>query len=190
MIRRLTTYAKPIILAILVFTCISIAAPRETHAWDISKVLAVPNRTQDNTNWCWAASARMVLLYRNGSAPTQCDLINWYYGIWNCPNWTGTVYMVATILRHYGLSQSEGFQGTLTMSQIQYQIDQYQPVVAAWWTSWLGGHMVVIKGYYRDNFGDTVYWNDPANGNTGSGSYQWFLKEPGHTWNYTVWKNR
>jgi hypothetical protein len=192
MLRRFTSYAKPVILAILVYACIGVAIPRETHAWELQRVLPVPLLPQQKPNWCWVASARMVLMYKNGTAPSQCALVNWYHGTWDCSDWSGTVYQVASILRGHGLKQSEGFWGTLSMVDIRYQIDRYQPVIAAWSWSWTSGHMVVLRGYYSDNYGDTVYWLDPApnSGGYGAGSYQWFVHQPNHhTWTYTVWKN-
>jgi hypothetical protein len=188
MSRRFTTYAKPMILAILVYACLGIAMPRETRAWSAYKVLSVPSIGQLESNWCWAASTQAVLAYKGISA-SQCKIVNIAKGTTSCSDVTGTVYNVSHVLHYYGFAQADAFSGKLSMTQIQSEIDAYRPVVAAWWTTWTGGHMVTIRGYYRDNYGDNVYFVNPANGGFYDvRDYWWFEKEPNHTWTFTVWR--
>ena len=194
MYRSISTYAKPILLAIIVYACLGIALPRQAQATIVEKYLSVPDRRQEQSLWCWGASGQMVLAYK-GITASQCGVVYWgkYPRYTSCGNRVGDVYEVAQALRHYGLSQSNGDAGSLTMLQIKGEIDASRPVVAAWWTSWFGGHMVVIRGYkwnYRDNT-RIVYYVDPDPDN---GGYKWlhydqFYKAPDHTWTFTTWKN-
>ena len=38
-------------------------------------ILDIPNKPQESTNWCWAASLQMVILYLNKQEISQCEIV-------------------------------------------------------------------------------------------------------------------
>ena len=46
--------------------------------------LNVPLIKQEQTWWCWAACAQMVMRYYGNDLAAQCDFANWAFGQTNC----------------------------------------------------------------------------------------------------------
>lgn len=136
-------------------------------------VLSVPLYYQEHSNWCWAASASMVLDYSGGNYyVAQCDLANYSFGInyacgnndfyWNSSanqgNWN---YYVDDAMNYFwGSTQFYQQNGYMSLSSLQYSIDSNKPFIMSWrWTAG-GAHDVVVTGYS----GNYVYFNDPWDG--------------------------
>ncbi|MHA6480802.1 papain-like cysteine protease family protein [Paenibacillus sp. strain BS8-2] len=119
-----------------------------------------PAHQQGYSNWCWAASSTSILDYYD-IVGTQCGIVQIGNNSKNCPNVTGSVYDAQDALDHFGVS-SDYYNGSLSWSNIQDQIDSGLPIYVSWgWTAG-GGHAVVIYGY--SNSGSYVNYMDPATG--------------------------
>ncbi|SFK48433.1 C39 family peptidase [Lysobacter sp. cf310] len=134
-------------------------------------VLNVPLHMQEHSNWCWAASATMILQY-HGRPLAQCTFVNKAFNInyacgnstfyWNSPanqgNWN---YYVDDHMNYYwGGMRFYQQNGYLSQADLQYRINANKPFIMSWRWSNGGGHDVVVKGYS----GSYVYFNDPWDG--------------------------
>lgn len=135
-------------------------------------VLSVPTYYQEHSNWCWAASAQMILKFHNKSV-AQCSMANYSFGInyacgnttfyWNSRanqgNWN---YYVDDMMNYYwGSTRFYQQNGSITQSSLQTRINASKPFIMSWRWSSGGAHDVVVKGYS----GSYVYFNDPWDGN-------------------------
>lgn len=131
----------------------------------------VPLYYQEHSNWCWAASATMVLNY-HGRSVAQCTFVNASFNInyacgngefyWNSPanqgNWN---WNVDDGMNYFWGNQSfYQTNGYLSMGSVQWYINNHKPFVMSWRWSGGGGHDVVLTGYSDD----LVHINDPWNG--------------------------
>ncbi len=137
------------------------------------KILSVPQRQQEHSQWCWAGSSQMMLNFK-GKTPTQCAMVNYSLGInyacqsatfdWNSyanqPNYTSAI---TSIMNAWGVPAATA-SGSFNLATVQGQINASKPMTILW--SWRGGggHFVVLKGYN----GSYLYFNDPW---PGSGTY-------------------
>jgi uncharacterized protein YvpB len=134
-------------------------------------VLSVPLYYQEHSNWCWAASASMILGY-HGKGVAQCSLANYSFGInyacgnstfyWNnsanSGNWN---YYVDDAMNHFwGSTRFYQVNGYQSQSSLQTRINNNKPFIMSWRWSSGGAHDVVVKGYS----GSYVYFNDPWDG--------------------------
>lgn len=128
-------------------------------------VLNVPWIKQEQTQWCWAACAQMVLRYSGNLTVRQCDFVNWLFGLSDCCAAGSTSLcnrpcQVADVCRVYsafGLRCSYS-NGTVSFGGLQFEIDQGRPVEAGLaWTGG-GGHVVIVRGWYDDG---KIHVNDP-----------------------------
>lgn len=175
-------------LALLSFFSISLAlgsiilAPVErTSASNGSKILGVQSQQQQQTNWCWAASAQSVLSF-NGINDTQCGIVeNVYY---SCYNWQAHISSVSSLLTSYGVSNTY-HSSAIGWNDVVNSINGLDPLIARWAWDAGGGHMVTIRGYKND--GNRIYYIDPATGDYLSIDFNSFTRLPGsHTWTHTV----
>lgn len=135
-------------------------------------VLNLGLKQQEHSNWCWAASASMILKYSGNLNVAQCSLANYSFGInyacgnttfyWNSNanqgNWN---YYVDDAMNYYWGStrfyQQNGYQ---SQTSLQTRINNNKPFIMSWRWSSGGAHDVVVKGYS----GSYVYFNDPWDG--------------------------
>jgi hypothetical protein len=172
---------------LLLLSAVVLATPKHVGAGVIaSKYLSVPAIAQEKSNWCWAASARAVLLFINGSADSQCILVSIIYP--GCPNYTGSLTDVNQILNKYWVTGT-WVNSSIAFSSITYHINNSHPEIARWGWDGGGGHMLTIRGYYRDdNIGQQdISYIDPGDGSYNYTSYSWFLRGGGHTWTDTLY---
>ena len=135
-------------------------------------VLSVPLYYQEHSNWCWAASASMILKYSGNLNVAQCSLANYSFGInyacgnstfyWNSNanqgNWN---YYVDDAMNYYwGATRFYQQNGYLSQTSLQTRINNSKPFIMSWRWSSGGAHDVVVKGYS----GSYVYFNDPWDG--------------------------
>lgn len=65
--------------------------------------------SQQETLWCWAAAAKMVIYHRSGSnSPTQCAIVKYGKDTTGCANVTGTFLDLQQSISHYGYNTSIG----------------------------------------------------------------------------------
>ncbi len=177
--------------AILVAVLLLLAVPSGEGA-----VLAVPERFQEHSQWCWAGSAQAVLYYY-GQTPTQCAIANWAWSRSDCcgnltfdwnhacnqPNdMYGASGSLQDILAHWGVN-SNARAYALTEGTVTSEINAGRPFVIRWgWTSG-GGHFVDGRGIT----GSTVSYMDPWPGNGyETASYSWVVNDGSHTWTHSL----
>lgn len=170
---------KKMLTSVALLVLASVAAQAQ------SRVLNVPSRVQEHSQWCWAATSKMVLDFRGGEAATQCQLVNYAMGInyacgsryfdWNSyANRPAPTSWITSLLNAGGVpayTQS----GSLSLTNVQRLINANKPMVILWTWKYGGGHFVTLKGYNGSNLlfqdpwpGDGAYWRSHAatvNGN-------------------------
>lgn len=152
----------------------------------VAQVLAVPQKNQEQSQWCWDATSQAVLEYY-GVYKTQTEIAqygtegandwNYLYGSTTAPTRNG----VDLILNHFGGIVSTGQANWFTLEFIKAEIASRRPIPIRWkWNSG-GGHILVIHGV-ADSL---VYLMDPWNGPTIS-MYAWVRQGSTHTWTHSL----
>ena len=158
------------------------------------KILNVPVKVQEQTNWCWAGSSSAIFSYfskdikqcyiaDNGrstqtccSAPAGCDQsISMFL---SNPS-------IKTVLRHWCFS-SAGVASYLSYADVREQIDAMHPFIIRYqWTAGGGGHFIVLRGY--NTKGQKVYLMDPGAGKGyGIFTYASVKGDANHNWTHTL----
>ncbi len=133
---------------------------------------------QEKSNWCWAAATDMVAeyYYRQTQEPklkevTQCELANGLFGSSDCCksdpgsssgkcNQGCEVTDVSAVYKTLEIG-AQFRNRSLTLKELQLEIDADRPVqVGFQWTGG-GGHVVIVIGYGWDEAGDFLIVNDP-----------------------------
>src|ERR1700737_2894780 len=143
---------------------------------------------QKMDNWCWAASAKMVLLYLGQQVP-QCSQANDRFGYSNCcitvtpkacnqPGWPE--------FEKHALSYKRTSSAAISLKELKDQIAlKKNPIAFAWkWTGGGGGHMMVAVGYASVDAEDFIEVNNPWEPNIGSRqrmTYDEFVSAVDHT---------
>jgi len=166
-----------------------------------AQVLNVPLVIQEQTNWCWVASSKCVLDYF-GYVNAQCTIAEytrtvatWHnFGTMNCCtdpsqgcnywnyNW-GYAGSIEDILNHFGNLHTNNLVTSLTIAQIQTEINAARPFIFRWgWYSG-GGHFLVGHGIS----GTDMYYMNPLPGyGYEISNYYWVLDDgSSHTWTHT-----
>ena len=187
---------RPSIIAVIIFLaslCSGLSA----------QVLSVAETFQEHNEWCWDASSACVLNYY-GNVQTQCDIANYAWTRSDCcandtfawqhpcnnPNYlyswiaSGTVQ---DVLSNFGGIVSNGSGGSISLSEIQTDINNEEPFIFLWQWSTTGGHILVGHGV----LGNTVYYMDPWPGEGFHfATYPWMQNGTGdegtHTWSETL----
>jgi len=166
-----------------------------------------PSYNQEQSNWCWAASAKMVYWnYKPGSI-NQCDAVNvsksneFNTGCNNLANsYTSACTSPSTfnnpqalygcsgslqsILSSYGIS-STSYGSSLSASTVAANTSTKKIMIARWGWNNGGGHFVVINRYKNGN----VYFNNPLSGSV-IWSYNTFKTANGQgNWTHTLKMN-
>jgi len=160
--------------------------------------IGVTLATQEHSNWCWAASSKMVLDYYS-SVQTQCAIANWAWGRSDCCgnsefNWSHTCNQsncmyggsgcIDNILSHWGVS-SVGQSSVFSQDTVVSEINGCRPFVMRFGWTGGGGHFLVSYGY--DTSGTYVDYMDPWPGNGVTKKlYTWVVSASDHTWTHTL----
>jgi hypothetical protein len=147
-----------------------------------AQILTVPQKNQEQSQWCWAATSQAVLEYY-GISKTQTEIAqygtngtndwNWLYGSTTGPTRNG----VDLILNHFGSISSTGQANWCTLEFITAELTGRRPVPIRWGWDAGGGHILVIHGV-ADSL---VYLMDPWYGPT-INTYAWVRRGSTHTW--------
>ncbi|HYD81781.1 MAG TPA: C39 family peptidase [Paucimonas sp.] len=168
------------------------------------KQLSVPTIIQEHSNWCWAGSSKAVLHFY-AKYPSQCQIVNWAYGInyacgntdfyWNStantPNaMYGTNGSLQSILNAWGVSNS-AYGYASSWSSVVWDINNNRPFVIRYgWTSG-GGHFIVGDGWETWNGTNYIYTMNPWPGEgQGYRTYASAVSAPDHKWTHTLRMNR
>jgi ABC-type bacteriocin/lantibiotic exporter with double-glycine peptidase domain len=156
-------------------------------AW--AAVLNVPQKYQEQTNWCWSACSQAILEYY-GTKRTQTQIAqygtdganewNWLYGSSSSPTRNG----INLILNHFAGLATTPYASTLSQLRVATEIKAHRPFVIRWGWDSGGGHFVVGKGID----GDYLYLMDPWYGPT-INTYSWVCQGSTHTWTHTLTLN-
>lgn len=168
-------------------------------AYAASVSIAVPERAQEHSEWCWAGSSKAVLDYY-GTSITQCTIANWAWSRSDCCgntdfNWSHSCnqpnYMYGTsgslqgILSHWGVN-STARSNVLSWSEAQSEINAKRPYVMRFgWTNG-GGHFLDGYGYDTTSPGYVNYMDPwPGHGYT-KALYSSTVSASDHTWTHTL----
>ena len=162
------------------------------------KIINIPQIIQEQSNWCWAACAEMVIRYHNESATQQCELANELFNRTECcsdpssPN-CNRPCETRDISNLYSRKHihSKFVENAVTFSKLQSEIDADRPVeVVYFWRDWeKPGHSVIVRGWRIEDKEEFVHVNDPADTPTtmsGLVAYSELLTPYGEgDWSYT-----
>ncbi|MBD3271652.1 MAG: hypothetical protein GF384_03830 [Elusimicrobia bacterium] len=149
-------------------------------------VLNVPQKYQEENQWCWAGTSQAILEYY-GFVYTQTEIAqygtggdntwNWLYGETTSPTRRG----IDLILDYFGNITTQPYNYALSQTLVTQEIDADRPFVVRWgWTSG-GGHFVVGHGIENS----TMYLMDPWSGAT-IDDYDWVVSGSGHVWTHSL----
>lgn len=155
-------------------------------ASSLATVLNVPQYNQEQDQWCWNASAQMVLAFY-GHSYSQTTIASWAVGGQNIPNYLygstdSSMHGDDEILQHFGSIASTGHGSALSLSETTTEIGSSKPIMIRWGWYNGGGHIAVIHGVS----GNTVYVRDPWPDNGSQvQSYEWVCHPYGNTGSWT-----
>ena len=176
-----------------------ICAAQFAHAqW---RILNVPLVTQQHSEWCWAGSSQAILNYY-GESPSQCQIVNWAYGInyacgssyfdWNsyanAPNSLfGGGGSVQDILWNYGGISNYAYNYAISWNSVVNDINNNRPFVIRYgWTNG-GGHIMVGRGYETWNGTNYIYIMNPWPGEGQTyDTYDDAVSSYDHNWTHTL----
>lgn len=140
---------------------------------DAGGYLAITNYQQNQSNWCWATAAEVVIKYEKGTTVSQCTLVNAAMGTKTCGNVQANDAQVKALLLKY-LSAATISNGNLAYATLAGNIDVNRPILAhiVWATG--GGHMVTINayenGYNNGQAASTIVDYSNSDGAVGNGT--------------------
>lgn len=170
--RACARHAAAALGAIALLGGCGIDEPRSAHQRALegsSRVLAVPLLPQQTNQWCWAASAEMMMRHLSQDVP-QCLQANYRLGRGDCCTQPVPVECVKPgwpEFDKHDFSARTTDDGALSFAQLKAQIDQGLPVGFSWGWSGGGGHMMVAIGYRTANGKNYVTIHDPWPPNQG-----------------------
>jgi hypothetical protein len=134
---------------------VAVAPPPVQASLDLTRIRLIP---QEQSQWCWAASSEMVLLYLLQVDTSQCKLANeTKIAAQDCcpknPNCDLAVYP-DVLFRNRKVS-FRSFGDALPLSRLENEIAQNRPVAFSWNYNRGGAHMMVAIGYKTEG-GDTL----------------------------------
>ena len=139
------------------------------------KTINVPQIKQEQSNWCWAACAEMVLRYYDDSTVRQCEFANELFNRTECclepsiPACNRPCEMpdISNLYSRKHI-RSEFVDKAISFSKLQSEIDADRPVEVAYFWKDLGkpGHSVIVRGWRIDGQEEFVHVNDPADSPT------------------------
>lgn len=127
-------------------------------------LLNVPLIQQKTDQWCWAASAEMIMTY-HGNPESQCNQANHKFGRTNCCSLPTPMICVQPAwpeYNRYGFHFYTTRMGqALSWEELKREIDLNRPVSFSWgWTDG-GGHMMDAVGYVENATQKLVAIHDP-----------------------------
>lgn len=146
---------------------------------DSPTTISVTVYQQENTNWCWAACAKMVGKYYSGTAISQSNIVKYIKGV--------VVNEMATVTqtKNAATYASSGWKtfsimssGSVSFSTIQTKINAGKLMISACGVysggTRIGGHMMVLNGWNSGN-ANYVYFVNPQDGYSYARTYSAFI---------------
>lgn len=126
--------------------------------------LNIPRQKQQQSKWCWAASASMCHS-RYGINTTQKEIVKAVKG--SAVNQTAKAREMAKAIQAGGIPSR--CEGILSEQRIKSDADQGKPFIFAWYWNKGGGHALCYDGYQNSQY----YVIDPwQNNGTSAHSYR------------------
>jgi len=166
--------------------------PCATTGCPTQKILSVTAIRQEQTNWCWAATAQAIMGF-HGTSVRQCDLANWLFSQSTCCsnpgsaacNRAATNAEQSRVYSHWGFSNTP-VNSSISFTTVKNEICNNRPIKFGWaWTGG-GGHALTMRGYY-DGTTDYVYYIDPGDASYNYNAYSWVVSGGNHTWSTTTY---
>ena len=171
---------------------------------------------QEQTQWCWAATTRMIdWAYSSVTPPSQCSIVNaanntcdgWFNVCCNTlngsrpsactdplgSNFPNSMYgcngSLSWLLNNYA-GANTSYSSSLAYSTVRTNLGNKKMMVARWgWTSG-GGHFVVIYGNYTSSTGTNyIRYANPGSGSKVSESDAYFRSNSSRTWTHSIAMN-
>ena len=147
-------------------------------------VLSVPQKYQEQDQWCWAATSQAILEYY-GAVLSQTTIAQYGTGgvnTWNYLYGSDSTHTgIDMILSHFAGLATTVYSTSISLSSLAGEISAARPTVVRWGWDSGGGHFVVVRGIDSS----TVYLMDPWYGPTVN-SYDWVCHGSSHTWTDTL----
>jgi hypothetical protein len=163
--KRSSMKKQLLVLSIMIYSNIALAQYYPVN-------LNIENLPQENTAWCWAATAQQVIKWINGTSPDQCELVASAYrrDVGKCCespetcDLAGNLQQIQFLIRKYGGHHSSIappadaliLYNTLTSGKAIILFLQTTPYI---------GHYVVLTGmeFIQTPYGPNavMYINDP-----------------------------
>ena len=176
---------------------LALAMPMAMAQW---RTLSVPLTTQEHSQWCWSASSKAILSYYWANYPSQCQIVNWAYGLnyacgnttfdWNSPaNQPNAMYgssgSVQNILANWSVPNT-AINNYLSWNTVVSDINANRPFVIRYGWTGGGGHIMVGRGYETYNGVNYVYIMNPwpGEGQTWR-TYASAVSASDHRWTHT-----
>jgi hypothetical protein len=157
-------------------------------------VLPIPEVIQSESNWCWAACSRGIMMYY-GVDWSQCEIAHVVrackeWGIDDCCLNPGSMYCnqpnyaidtlpcgIPWVLVNMGGLNGYNVGGPHSKSSIVSYINAGKPFMMGWSWPGGGGHALVGRGIVGNN----VYYINPAQGyGYQVANYDWVVSAPNH----------
>jgi len=153
--------------------------------------VSVPQINQEQTEWCWAACAQMVLQFYGDSTVQQCDLATQLFGEPTCCSDPSSALCnePAQVPDIAGVYASRGRNANLVIGSVPFEtlqdeINANRPVEIGFAWNDGTGHQALVCGWNVDDTGPYLLVNDPRWGSGavyyvnlvaayGWGSWQW-----------------
>lgn len=75
--------------------------------------------SQQESNWCWAAAAKIMVQRVQGTSPSQCTLVQRGKNITTCPNQTGTMAQMSAAIYTSGVTTYGTYTGTVGWTTVR-----------------------------------------------------------------------
>jgi hypothetical protein len=176
---------------------LALSMPMAMAQW---RTLSVPLTTQEHSQWCWAGSSKAILSYYWANYPSQCQIVNWAYGLnYACGNTTfdwysaanqpnsmyGTAGSVQNILAHWSVPNT-AINNYLSWNTVVSDINANRPFVIRYGWTGGGGHIMVGRGYETYNGVNYVYIMNPWPGEGQTyRTYASAVSAYDHNWTHT-----
>lgn len=188
--RQYTRILVATLLACLALLGATGQAQARPSAYPTDWLLGVPSIRQDG-NWCTAASCVSILGYY-GTNISQCTFVSWVRG--DCDT-SVAVSMEdgQSGLAHWHICSTAKYDGPLSFGMvISETYANRRPIFAVQtWPAIGQAHAMVIDGYTTEGqYGETLYYMNPAWGTHEWSAYSVFKGGAGYTWDRTLYQMR
>lgn len=96
--------------------------------------------SQQESNWCWAAGAKMIVQKVQGTSPSECTLVKYGKGASACGNVTGTMNEMAGAIYTAGVTTYGTYTGKVPYSTVRARTLDGGGVLTR--VAWTGGGTV------------------------------------------------